>query len=292
MNNAPSFAALGEKNSGGSGVQKKILIAAVIVLALAALGYFGYGKFGKSSPLKSAVQPVSAPRSLGQPTPALAPAPSPVAAPSTTTPGRASSATQSSVPETAAVAPRDKPSAAAGSSPVIRIAASVPANSAANSEPATKKTEAAPLLVKSNAAETKTPAPAEEPAPPAPGPLAEASANDNNLSSLISTASPNMPKPALATVKVSQGVSQGLLIKKVQPQYPQAALAVHAQGAVQIEATINKEGSVTNLKVLSGDPVLARAALDAVRQWRYKPYYLDGEPVEIQTQITVNFKTD
>ncbi len=87
-------------------------------------------------------------------------------------------------------------------------------------------------------------------------------------------------------------MSQGLLIKRVQPKYPPAALAAHAQGAVQIEATINKEGNVINLKVLSGDAVLARAALDAVRQWRYKPYYLDGEPVEIQTQITVNFKAN
>ena len=93
-------------------------------------------------------------------------------------------------------------------------------------------------------------------------------------------------------MKLSQGVSQGLLIKRVQPTYPQAALAAHTQGAVQIEATINKEGNVTNLKVLRGDAVLARAALDAVRQWRYKPYYLNGEPVEIQTQITVNFKTN
>ena len=61
---------------------------------------------------------------------------------------------------------------------------------------------------------------------------------------------------------------------------------------MQIEATINKEGNVNNLKVLSGDAVLARAALEAVRQWRYKPYYLDGAPVEIQTQITVKFKAD
>ena len=57
-----------------------------------------------------------------------------------------------------------------------------------------------------------------------------------------------------------------------------------------MEATINKEGSIANLKVVNGDPVLARAATEAVRQWRYKPYYLNGEPVEIQTQITVNFK--
>ena len=67
-------------------------------------------------------------------------------------------------------------------------------------------------------------------------------------------------------------------------------VAKDAQGAVLIEATISKEGSVINPKVLSGDPLLARAAIEAVRQWRYKPYYLDGEPVEIKTQITINFK--
>jgi protein TonB len=122
--------------------------------------------------------------------------------------------------------------------------------------------------------------------------LAGVSTNDSSLSGLMSSAGANLPKPSLATLRISQGVSQGLLIKKVQPQYPQAALAVHAQGSVQIEATVNKEGSVINPKVLSGDPILGHAALEAVRQWRYKPYYLDGQPVEIQTQITINFKAN
>jgi protein TonB len=81
-----------------------------------------------------------------------------------------------------------------------------------------------------------------------------------------------------------------LLIKRVTPKYPPNALSMRVQGIVQLDATINKEGSITNLKVTSGDAVLARAATDAVKQWRYKPYYLNGEPVEIQTQITVNFK--
>ena len=85
-------------------------------------------------------------------------------------------------------------------------------------------------------------------------------------------------------------MSQGLLIKRVQPRYPAGALATHIEGAVQIEATISKEGFVINPKVLSGDRMLATAALEAVRQWRYKPYYLDGAPLEIQTEITVNFK--
>jgi protein TonB len=134
--------------------------------------------------------------------------------------------------------------------------------------------------------------PQSEDAPALQGSLAAASVRDSNLSGLMSSASSSVSRPSLATVKLSQGVSQGLLIKRVQPKYPTSALAVHKEGAVQIEATINKEGNVNNLKVLSGDAVLARAALEAVRQWRYKPYYLNGEPVEIQTQITVNFKAN
>ena len=278
---APSFAALGEEESGGSGGKKKILIAAVAVLALAALGYLGYGKLGKSS-----TQPVSTPRDSEQSAPAPAPMSSPVA-PSVSTPGRASSSTQGLASKTATTARVDKPSAGVGDPPVTRIAAII----AANSEPEMKQPDSAPIHVKSTT-RAKTHAQAEESAPPLPSSLAVASANDHNLSSLMASASTNVPKPTLATVRISQGVSQGLLIKRVQPKYPQAALAVRAQGAVQIEATINKEGSVTNLKVLSGDPVLARAALEAVRQWRYKPYYLDGNPVEIQTQITVNFKAN
>jgi TonB family protein len=120
--------------------------------------------------------------------------------------------------------------------------------------------------------------------------LALASANDGKLTGLMSGVSSTVSKPTLATLKISQGVSQGLLIKRVTPAYPKTALAARLEGEVLIEATINRDGNVTNAKVLSGTPVLAQAALDAVRQWRYKPYYLDGTPVDIQTQITVKFK--
>ena len=283
---APSFAvALDEDDCRGAGGVRKILMVVVAVLALAALGYLGYGELGKSSKTP-ARQPVSSPQPQDsrQPAPALAPMSSPEAAPSTSTPGRASSATPTLAPKTATAAPQNKPSAGASNPQVIRIDANV----AANSEPGTKK-DSAPLRVKSG---NKTPAQAEESAPSLPSPLTVASADDSNLKGLISSASSSLPKPSLATIRISQGVSQGLLIKRVQPIYPPAALKVHAQGAVQIEATINKEGNVINTKVLRGDAVLARAALDAVRQWRYKPYYLDGEPVEIQTQITVNFKAN
>ena len=279
---APSFAvALDEDDSWGSGGFQKILMVVIAVLALAALGYLGYSELGKSSK-PPAPRPVSLPQESTQPAPALASTSSPAAAPSTSTPAPASTATPTLAPKTA---PPEKPSAGASKSPAIRIDAKVNAHS----EPGTKKPDSAPLLVKSG---TKVPAQAEESDPSLPGSLTIESADDSNLKGLISSASSNPPKPSLATVKLSQGVAQGLLIKQVQPTYPPAALKLHAQGAVQIEATINKEGIVINPKVLRGDHVLAGAALDAVRQWRYKPYYLDGEPVEIQTQITVNFKAN
>ena len=81
-----------------------------------------------------------------------------------------------------------------------------------------------------------------------------------------------------------------MVIKKVQPVYPSQALTMRVQGAVQLQATISKDGGISHVKNLSGDGMLSRAAMDAVRQWKYKPYYLNGEPVEIQTQITVVFK--
>src|SRR5271157_633751 len=250
VTDAPSFAALDEE-SGGSGGHKKILVAAAVILVLAGLGYLGYEKFGTS-------------QNSRQPAPNLTPTSSAVTPRSAITPDRASSQTQTPAPKTAAAAPHDNPSSGAGNPPVIRIAA--------NPEPGTKKPDSAPIVVQSNAAGAKTQAQAEESATPPPSPLAVAPANDSNLSGLMSSASPSGARPSLATVRISQGVSQGLLIKSVQPKYPPAALAIHAAGAVRIEATINKEGTVSDVKVLSGDTVLARAAVEAVRQWRYKPY--------------------
>ena len=98
------------------------------------------------------------------------------------------------------------------------------------------------------------------------------------------------PKPILQTLNISQGVSQGLLMKKVQPIYPRNALSMRIEGSVELTATIAKTGDISRVKVLSGDSQLARAATDAVKQWKYKPYLLNGDPVEIQTQITINFK--
>ncbi len=91
------------------------------------------------------------------------------------------------------------------------------------------------------------------------------------------------------TVRVPQSVTQGLVIHRVEPIYPSLALKDKVQGAVVLVAIISKEGTIKDLQVISGDPLLNQAALDAVKQWRYKRYILNGEPVEVQTAVTVNF---
>jgi protein TonB len=90
-------------------------------------------------------------------------------------------------------------------------------------------------------------------------------------------------------VRVSSGVSTGLLIKKVQPNYPPLARQARIQGSVVLQAEISKEGTIQNLQLISGHPMLAPAAIEAVKQWRYKPYLLNGEPVAVETQVIVNF---
>jgi protein TonB len=110
------------------------------------------------------------------------------------------------------------------------------------------------------------------------------------LGSVISSTPTAVPKAATPQrVRVSQGVSQGLLIHQVKPSYPPLARQARIQGTVVLQAVIGKDGTIQNLKVVSGHPMLAPAALEAVKQWKYKPYFLNGEPVEVDTTINVNF---
>jgi periplasmic protein TonB len=99
-----------------------------------------------------------------------------------------------------------------------------------------------------------------------------------------------VPKVATPTrVRVSAGVQQGNLISQVKPTYPAIAKSARIQGAVVLQAEISKNGTIENLRVMSGHPMLVQSALDAVKQWRYKPYLLNGDPVPVETTITVNF---
>jgi len=110
------------------------------------------------------------------------------------------------------------------------------------------------------------------------------------IGGIISSTPVAVPKVATPQrVRVSLGVSQGLLIKKVQPNYPPLARQARIQGTVLLQAEISKDGTIENLRLISGHPMLAPAAIEAVKQWRYKPYMLNGEPVAVETQVQVNF---
>lgn len=110
------------------------------------------------------------------------------------------------------------------------------------------------------------------------------------IGGIISSTPVAVPKAATPTrVRVSQGVSQGLLIHQVKPTYPPLARQARIQGSVVLQAVIAKDGTIQGLKVVSGHPMLTGSAVEAVKQWRYKPYFLNGEPVEVETVVTVNF---
>ena len=93
-----------------------------------------------------------------------------------------------------------------------------------------------------------------------------------------------------AGLPISQGISGGGLLRKVQPTYPKQALASRIQGSVTLMGTVGERGRLQGLKIVIGDPLLARAALEAVQQWVYQPYMLNGKPITKATEITVNFK--
>lgn len=118
--------------------------------------------------------------------------------------------------------------------------------------------------------------------------LALAGSPNRMLSNVV--AAP-VAKPQLGAPKgtPSSGVTQGLLLQSVKPVYPAQAQQAHVQGTVVLSAVIGKDGSVESVKVVSGHPLLTQAAVDAVRRWRYKPYYLNGEAVQAETEIKVKF---
>jgi len=101
---------------------------------------------------------------------------------------------------------------------------------------------------------------------------------------------PGRNAPEIVRVRVAAGVSQGMVVKKVQPIYPDAAKRERIQGKVRVSAVINKTGDVTELEVIEGPIELVVSAVNAVRQWKYRPYVLNGEPVEVNTEITVIYQ--
>jgi protein TonB len=110
------------------------------------------------------------------------------------------------------------------------------------------------------------------------------------IGGIISSTPVAVPKVATPQrVRVSSGVFQGFKVRDVKPNYPPLARQARIQGTVVLHAVISKDGSIEGLTLVSGHPMLAPAAIDAVKQWKYKPYLLNGEPVEVDTEVQVNF---
>ena len=262
-----------EETEGGSKV-KAIVIVVIVVLLASSAAYLSWRNMsGKGSPVEH---------------------------PATTAPAPASSA-----PKADAGQPSEKPSAAQPEVSDITLGGTSSAPAPAKSSPSSKssaKPSAAPaesddepevtqrLIVKNDNRGVPKPAqPKDEPVQEPTG-LALGAAPDAKAIAGLNSGPAHTPTPAPQVIRVSQGVMEGLILKRVQPRYPSQAMQMRIQGSVQLQATISKNGEITNLKVVSGDGILARSAQEAVKQWKYKPYYLNGEPVEIQTQILVNFK--
>lgn len=263
----------------GGGKTKAIVILAAVVLLASSAGYLSW----KDTHSKNA----TAAASTAAPTAPAATTPETTAPVSDRTKTQETSAPTPDVSEITiggdsgtATAPAAKPSA---SKPVVKEPTPDADNEA---EPEVTQR----LIVKKDTRRVMLPPPPPDEPVQAPSDLDMGAAPDAKALASIGNTPARVPKAAPQVVRVSQGVMEGLVIKRVQPRYPTQAMQLHIQGAVQLEATVSKDGSIKNLKVISGDGLLARAAQDAVKQWQYKPYYLNGDPVEIQTQILVNFK--
>ena len=294
---APAFtfggANVPEEKTGKS--KKPFLAVAAVVLVGAAL-YYGWTQY-KSSISQPEQIPAATRPAPAAPKPAT---PNSVPAASSTAPGTATDSaslpgSQSGASPATSQNDDDSPDATtpasakpAGATGDKTGSDKTGSDKTAPSKPGPAKSAAAPLLVKGGTAPTLR---AAAPAPDAPAPsitgiaVAGASAPPLNLGNTTS-----VPKPVLQTVSISQGVSRGLLIHQVSPIYPKAAITMRIEGTVELTTTISKTGDITHVKIVSGDAQLAKAAADAVKQWKYKPYLLNGEPVDIQTSVTVNFK--
>lgn len=268
---APTFGVREAAESKSGGSRTGPIVIMVLVLA-AAGGYWGWTKFGAkpaTTPQQSAPAQAPAPAATAPAPAASQPAAvvTPTETPATQNPTADDSGEESS--------PEPVEHNAAPAKPSASVAAPAPAKQTQNA-----------IVVKSSA-----PKPANlDTSAPAPQLVGmTGNAGDKAISGIVAM-NVVVPKPLLQTVRVSQGVSQGYLIKQVQPVYPAQARQLRIEGAVQLLATVGKDGSITSLKILGGHPMLARAAQDAVRLWKYKPYTLNGSPVEFETQVAVNFK--
>lgn len=289
---APTFSSYATEQKSGGG---KFLKIAIVLMVLVAGGYFGWPKLKTSAFFSKVVQritshpaaqdaTVSAPQAAVQQN---ASTPATTANNGFATPSSPASSTQAPVSDFA-TSSNSHPSHQ-NDGPIETIEAQdTPAPD--KSSDITVTPEPQPIVVKQGTVPKRAAAPAAPIAAPSIN-VADTGnpASASELAGLVPTTA-MLPKPAPGTIRVSQGVSQGMLLKKVAPVYPSIARQMGKEGTVDLLATIDKDGEVSKVKVLHGDLMLAKAAVDAVKEWVYRPYLLNGRPVEIETQITVVFR--
>jgi protein TonB len=298
----PQFTGSAHETKGS----KMPLIAAIVVIAMAAAGYFGWSKMHISHSPAVAQGPTAVP--VGS---SAVPAPGTqsgqgddeVVLQSQAVPAQSQSATMQSQSQPTAgqsqpatrlnqQATQSATSTPASGKPAagktVAVTPTTDSGDEAISAPAKKAPEG--LTVKSDPVVVEEkPVVIEQTIAPPPLQVASA-AGDKTIAGLVGNTPLPMPKRAPEVLKVSQGITEGMLLTRVKPIYPPQAVQMHKQGAVLLSANISKNGSISDAKLIKGDPILGQAALAAVKQWKYKPYTLNGQPIDVQTQIAVNFK--
>ena len=178
------------------------------------------------------------------------------------------------------------PPAVAGPAAAGTVASTTPQAMPLKAPAATAPTAAPASSQSANVAPAKNP-PATTPAPTSP-------ATSTGNASLMNASATTQPVSASAKpaelFEVPEDYADDQVVRRVHPIYPKGARVKKLQGTVVLQAIIDKQGKVDSLQMVSGDPLLAQAAADAVKQWRYKPYSHNGDPVEFQTRVTVDFK--
>ena len=251
---------------------KTPLIAIALLLVVAAVAYFAYSQFKGHAAAPAATAPVT------QNFP-----------PTFDDPATSGHQTQPATIETTA-APA-APAAPVETADRFARPAQTIAPDRVSTPAAAKPAQRLPFQVKTQSQRLDTSAVHQEAAPEAPSITGISGASGTQaLGAIAMPANKALAAVSLQPQRVSQGVTDGDLIKRVQPVYPTQAVQMHLEGTVVLLATIGKDGSIRNIKTVSGSPTLARAASDAVRQWRYHPSTLNGEPVEVERQISIAFK--
>jgi protein TonB len=289
----PSFSSL--EASARQGSVPRFFKFAVVMLVVGVAGYFGWQKLQPLNyiqKIRAAHSASASDASQAGPSSPETSAPEPASTPSAISSTQATNTSSVQAPatpdQTPTLSPDNEVSAEPESVPKSNKIETIEVQempSPGDPKPAAPKPQ--PLVVRPDSGTKRPRKPGQTTAPPS-----QISSLNSSGSGLPNLAGADAALPTLApgSMHVSQGVSQGLLLKKVPPAYPAMALQLHKEGAVELLATISKQGLITSVKVLSGDAMLSKPAADAVRQWKYRPYLLNGEPVEIQTQITITFK--